>query len=102
MKKAVIAVGGRQYLVKEGDEIVVNYLNSSSDEVKFKPLAVWEDKSISIGQPEVEGSVVSAKVDNAMQKGDKVVSIRYKAKKRVKTVRGHRQLETKLSIKKIS
>ncbi len=101
MKKAVIKSGARQYIVTEGQEIEVNRLNEDK-KVTFEPLLVIDGDKVSIGTPLVKGASVSADVIDPELKGDKVVAIRYKAKKRVKKVRGHRQALTKLKITKIA
>lgn len=102
MKKAVITTGSKQYLVTEGQEIEVELLKDVSKKVEFNALLVIDDKNIQVGSPEVKGAVVSAEVITADVQSDKVTSIRYKAKKRVHTVRGHRQHKTVLKIAKIS
>ncbi|MCA9346255.1 50S ribosomal protein L21 [Candidatus Saccharibacteria bacterium] len=96
MKKAVIACGGIQHLVAEGDEIVVNYVGDLKT-VDFTPLALIEGKDTLVDGNKLSALKVSAKVVEDL-KGDKVISIRYKAKKRVNTKRGHRQKLSKLSI----
>jgi len=50
----------------------------------------------------VAGAKVTAEVTETLVKGDKVTAIRYKAKKRVKKVRGHRQQFTTIKITKIT
>lgn len=102
MKKAVITTGSKQYLVTEGQEIEVELLKDASKKVEFNALLVIDDKNIEVGTPEVKGATVSADVITADVQTDKVTSIRYKAKKRVHTVRGHRQHKTVLKISKIS
>ena len=101
MKKAVIATGGKQYLVSEGQELDVELLADEKN-VIFEPLLVIDGDNVSVGAPTVKGAKVTADIKEQSVKDDKVTSIRYKAKKRVKTVRGHRQQKTKLVIKKIS
>lgn len=101
MKKAVIATGGRQYLVSEGDVIDVELLKADKT-VDFEALLIIDGEKISVGTPTVTGAKVSAKIEEADIKDDKVTSIRYKAKKRVKTIRGHRQRKTRISISKIA
>ena len=91
MKKAVIATGGKQYIVSEGDSIKVELLKTDKKTITFEPMIVIDDKKVTIGKPIVEGAVVSADITEADEKQDKVTSIRYKAKKRVRKVRGHRQ-----------
>jgi large subunit ribosomal protein L21 len=102
MKKAVIQSGGKQYLVSEGDTIEVELLKDPAKSVVFKPLLVLDDQKVTIGKPAVEASKVEAQLVEADKQGDKVVSIRYKAKKRVRKVQGHRQRHTILKISKIN
>jgi len=101
MKKAVIATGGKQYLVAEGQELEVELLEPSKS-VSFEALLVIDDENILVGTPNVTGVKVGADVVEQVVKADKVVAIRYKAKKRVKKVRGHRQKLTRIKITKIT
>lgn len=102
MKKAVIQTGNKQYLVKKGDEIKVELLKSDKKTAEFEPLLVIDEDKIQIGTPTVSGSKVSADIISANELADKVTSIRYKAKKRVRKVHGHRQHQTIISIKSIT
>ena len=102
MKKAVIRTGSKQYVVSEGDVVDVELLKTDTKIVHFVPLLVIDGEKTTVGSPEVSGSKVSAEVVNSDAKADKVTSIRYKAKKRVHTVRGHRQHQTQLKITKIA
>lgn len=102
MKKAVILTGGKQYLVAEGETIKVELVKAEGTSVSFEPLLVIDGDSISVGSPTLPKISVTADVINADQQADKVTSIRYKAKKRVHTVRGHRQHQTVLKITKIA
>lgn len=97
MKKAVIVCGARQYLVSEGDELEVNHV-SESGSLSFSPLLVIDDKEVLVGAPTLEDHAVRVEVVTPELKGEKVTAIRYKAKKRVKKVRGHRQLLTKIRV----
>ena len=101
MKKAVIATGGKQYLVTEGETLEVELLGTDDKKVTFEPLLVIDGDDITVGTP-VAKATVSAEVVEADVKADKVTSIRYKAKKRVHTVRGHRQHHAVLKIAKIA
>jgi large subunit ribosomal protein L21 len=100
-KKAVISTGGHQYLVAEGDEIQVEMLNSDK-KAEFEALMVVDGDKTSVGTPTVTGVKITADVLEAEVKQDKVVSIRYKAKKRVDVRRGHRQKLTRIKISKIA
>jgi large subunit ribosomal protein L21 len=101
MKKAVIATGGKQYLVKEGDILEVELLKDTKS-IDFEALMIIDGEKVSIGKPIIKDSSVKAEVLEPSIKTDKVTSIRYKAKKRVNKVKGHRQLKTKIKISKIA
>lgn len=101
MKKAVIATGGKQYLVSEGEELEVELL-APAKTVEFEALLVIDGDKISVGAPSVAGAKVTAEVVEQLTKDDKVIAIRYKSKKRVRKVRGHRQRHSRIKISKIS
>ena len=101
MKKAVIATGGKQYIVTEGLTLDVELLGDES-KVSFTPLLVIDGDKVTVGTPEVAGSTVTADVVEKEILGDKVLAIRYKAKKRVRKVHGHRQHKSVIKITKIS
>jgi large subunit ribosomal protein L21 len=102
MSKAVIATGGKQYVVAVGDQIEVELLaDTDKKTVTFEPLLVFDDKDAKVGTPVVAGAKVTAEIVEEDVKQDKVTSIRYKAKKRVRTVRGHRQRKTVIKISSI-
>jgi large subunit ribosomal protein L21 len=101
VKKAVIATGGKQYIVSEGDIIEVELLEAEKT-VEFEPLMVIDGDKTTVGTPAVKGAKVTAEVVEQNVKADKVMAIRYKAKKRVHKVRGHRQQHTQIKISKIA
>ena len=101
MKKAAIEVGGKQYLVSEGDEILVDLLPEETTELSVEPMLVIDGDDTKVGTPTVKGAKVTAKVTEGLVKGDKVRVIRYKSKKRVHTETGHRQKYTKIKIESI-
>ena len=102
MKKAVIATGGKQYLVAEGETLEVELLNQEGKTATFVPLLVVDGDKTTVGTPEVSGAKVTAELVDANVQADKVTAIRYKSKKRVRKVRGHRQRHTVLRVTKIS
>jgi large subunit ribosomal protein L21 len=102
MKKAIIATGGKQYLVAEGETLEVERLKLEAKTAVFEPLLVIDGDKVSVGTPLVAGVKVSAEIVEADVKADKVTSIRFKAKKRVHTVRGHRQMHDRIKITKIA
>ena len=102
MKKAAIATGGKQYLVAVGDTINVELLNSDAKTANFDALLVIDGDNTIVGTPNVDKVKVTADIVEADTKEDKVTSIRYKAKKRVRKVRGHRQHKSTIKITKIA
>jgi large subunit ribosomal protein L21 len=102
MKKAVISTGGKQYLVVEGETLDVELLKGDAKTHDFEALLVIDGDKVSVGAPVVDKAKVTAEVVEADVQADKVTSIRYKAKKRVHTVRGHRQHHTTLKVTKIA
>jgi large subunit ribosomal protein L21 len=100
-KKAVIQTGGKQYLVHEGQTLEVELLEEGKAP-SFEALLVIDGDSTKVGAPVVEGVKVTAEVTEQVVKADKVVAIRYKAKKRVHKRKGHRQKHTQIKITKIA
>lgn len=101
MKKAVITTGGKQYLVTEGETLEVELLKVDGKTATFEPLLVIDGDNVVVGKPTVEKAIVNAEVVAEDVQADKVTSIRYKAKKRVHKVRGHRQHQTHIKIVQI-
>jgi large subunit ribosomal protein L21 len=101
MKKAVITTGSKQYIVAEGDTLKVELIKGDSKTIDFEALLTIDDDKILIGSPNVAKAKVTAEIVEADVQSDKVTSIRYKAKKRVHKVRGHRQHQSVLKINKI-
>src|SRR3989344_611853 len=99
-KKAVFATGGKQYIVSEGDVIEVDLLKDTK-KATFDTLMVIEGDKVSVGRPLVEVVKIAADITEQVVKAEKVIAIRFKAKKRVKKVRGHRQRHTQIKITKI-
>ncbi len=102
MKIAVIATGGKQYLVKEGDTLKIEKLDKKKDStITFSKVLLYSDgKTTEVGKPSVKGAKVTAKVlDEGRSR--KVMVIKYKSKVRYKRTLGHRQHFTKIKIEKI-
>mgnify|MGYP001231088301 CR=1 FL=1 len=100
MKKAIIATGGHQYVVTEGQVLEVETLAEGKKAV-FEALLVIDGEKVSVGTPTVKEAKVEAEI-LAQTRGEKVTAIRYKAKKRVKKVHGHKQHLTQIKITKIA
>ena len=100
---AVIKTGGKQYRVREGDQIDVEKINAEigSDVIFENVLMLSINGTIEIGKPIVECKKVIAEIAE-QKKSDKVISLRYKNKTRQRVLRGHRQNLTSVIIKNIS
>lgn len=103
MKYAVIKTGGKQYKVKEGDEILVEKIEGKEKtSISFPEiLLVVNDEKRSIGKPVVKNFIVKGKLLSQV-KGKKIRIATYKAKSRYRKVKGHRQRLSKVLIEKIS
>ena len=101
MKKAVVKVGGKQFIVSEKETLLVDLLPQGTKELKLDALMLIDGDKVEVGTPVVKGVKVSAKVVDELVKGEKIRVIRYKAKKRVHKETGHRQKYTKIQITSI-
>ena len=101
MKKAVVKVGGKQFIVSEKETLLVDLLPQGTKELKLDALMLIDGDKVEVGTPVVQGVKVSAKVVDELVKGEKIRVIRYKAKKRVHKENGHRQKYTKIEIASI-
>lgn len=99
--KAVVKIGGKQYLVAEKETLLVDLLPEGTKELTLDALLVIDGDKTTVGAPLVKGVTVKAKVVDEKVAGDKVRVIRYKSKKRVNTQTGHRQKYTKIEIASI-
>lgn len=95
---AIVATGGKQYRVEQGDEIAVEKLEGDvGDAVGLTPvLVVGDDGEVTAG-PDLDGSTVEATI-TGHGKGDKIIVFTYKNKTRQRRKRGHRQHQTTIRI----
>ncbi|MDN5835691.1 MAG: 50S ribosomal protein L21 [bacterium] len=101
MKKAVVKVGGQQFVVAEKETLLVDLLPEGTKELELDALLTIDGDKTTVGTPLIKGVKVSAKVVEPIVKGDKIRVIRYKSKKRVHKENGHRQKYSKLEITSI-
>lgn len=100
---AIVATGGKQYRVKEGEKLRVEKLNAEAgDTVELdKVLLVGEGEDVKVGAPYLDGAKVTAKVA-ANGRGDKVKIVKFKRRKHSRKQMGHRQAYTEIEITGIS
>ncbi|HEU4715216.1 MAG TPA: 50S ribosomal protein L21 [Candidatus Saccharimonadales bacterium] len=96
--KAVVKIGGKQFVVAEKETLLVDLLQEGTKELALDALLVIDGDKATVGTPTVKGVKVTAKVVEDLVKGEKVRAIRYKAKKRVHKEMGHRQKYSKIEI----
>lgn len=101
MTKAVVKIGGKQYVVSEKETLLVDLLQEGTKELSLDALLVIDGEKTTVGTPTVKGVKVTAKVVEDEVKGDKIRVIRYKSKKRVHKETGHRQKYSKIEITSI-
>lgn len=99
---AIIATGGKQYKVAEGDIIRVEKLGVGEGEtVTFDQVLAVNNGELVVGTPVVTGAKVSAKVLGE-GKAKKVIVYKYKRKSGYHKKNGHRQQFTQVQIESIT
>lgn len=99
---AIIATGGKQYKVSEGDVIRVEKLGVDAGETyTFDQVLAVNDGELKVGCPTVEGAKVTASVVGD-GKAKKVIVYKYKRKTGYHKKNGHRQAYTELKIESIT
>ena len=99
--KAVVKIGGKQYLVAEKETLLVDLLPEGTKELDLDALLVIDGDKTTVGAPFVKGVKVKAKVVDEKVAGEKIRVIRYKSKKRVNTQTGHRQKYSRIEVTSI-
>ena len=99
--KAVVKVGGKQYVVTEKETLLVDRLPDGTKELTLDAMLVIDGDKTTVGTPVVKGVAVKANVIEEEVKGDKLRIIRYKAKKRVHKETGHRQKYSRIQVASI-
>lgn len=98
---AIIATGGKQYKVSEGDIVKVELLKAEENEkIDLEVLMCADGEKVLVGK-DVRNAKVSATVIGD-GKGKKISIFRYKSKKNIRRRKGHRQPFTAIRIEKIS
>lgn len=100
---AIIADGGRQYKVEEGQILEIDFreVNAGDDLVFDRVLAVSSEEGFKLGKPTVDGASVKATVIGE-SKGEKIFIQKFRRRKNSKTRTGHRQKYVKVRIGSIA
>ena len=101
---AIIADGGRQYKVEEGQILSIDLRDgiAAGAAITFdQVLCVSGNGGIKIGKPIVAGATVQAEVLIPLEKGEKVYIQKFRRRKNYRRRTGHRQKYTQVKIGKI-
>jgi large subunit ribosomal protein L21 len=100
---AIIVDGGKQYKVREGQEVTIDFREAQSgDKVTFdRVLASSDGTNIKIGQPVLTGALVEAEIVG-IEQGPKLVVQKFRKRKNSDRRTGHRQIHSVVKINKIS
>ena len=97
---AVIATGGKQHRVSQGERVDVERLGADGEEVIFEPVLVVDGKKVVTGG-DLSGARVTARVVGEA-KGPKVRGFTYRPKARTRRRWGHRQRYTTIEVTSIT
>ena len=98
---AIIATGGKQYKVSEGDIITIEKLGvEAGEKVTFDNVLAVSDGSLKVGADAAKATVDASVVENG--RGKKVIVYKYKRKTGYHKKNGHRRSFTKVKIEKIN
>ena len=99
MRIAIVESGGKQYRVVEGSNIAVDRLAFDVGKTIDceRVMLMTDGDEPMVGTPTVDGITVSATVVDHV-KGPKVISFKYRPKKRIRVKGGHRHFYTRLMI----
>jgi large subunit ribosomal protein L21 len=100
---AIVETGGKQFRVSEGDIIRTDLIETEvGSSITFDRIILAADgDDVSIGTPVLSGVTVSGTVLR-QAKDKKILVFRYKSKKRIRKLNGHRQRFAEVRIDKIS
>ncbi len=98
---AIIATGGKQYKVSEGDIITIEKLGvEAGEKVTFDQVIAISDNGLKVGADVANASVEASVVKEG--RGKKVIVYKYKRKSGYHKKNGHRQPFTQVKIEKIN
>ena len=98
---AIIATGGKQYKVSEGDVIRVEKLDvEAGNAVTFDKVIAVSDNGLKVGEAVANATVSATVMDQGRAR--KVIVYKYKRKTGYHKKNGHRQAYTQVKIEKIN
>ncbi len=98
---AIVATGGKQYRVEEGQTLEVERLGETGSDVELRPVMVVDGDQVLATPSELSGASVSARILGEV-KGRKIDGFTYKSKSNQRRRYGHRQTYATIEITGIS
>jgi large subunit ribosomal protein L21 len=95
---AIIETSGKQYRVEPGARVVVDRVDAAvGDTITLGNVLLLAGDGVKIGKPTVEGASVEARVVEHFR-GEKVITFKYRRRKRTRRTVGSRHSHTALEI----
>ncbi len=94
---AIVATGGKQYRVQEGQTLNVERLGEAGSDVELRPVMVVDGDQVLATPSELAGASVSARIVEEI-KGKKIDGFTYKSKTNQRRRFGHRQTYATIEI----
>ncbi len=94
---AVVATGGKQYRVEEGQKVRVERLGEPGSEVELRPVLLVDGADVLSTPSQLAGVQVSARILDEV-KGKKIDGFTYKPKTNQRRRYGHRQAYATIEI----
>lgn len=98
---AVIELGGKQYKVEQGDEVLVDRLDLNEGKTLTVTPLLLGGGTNALTPAELKGAKVKAKVEEHLL-GNKIRVFTYKPKRGFKKMKGHRSRLSRVTIQDIS
>ncbi|MFH1875683.1 MAG: 50S ribosomal protein L21 [Candidatus Omnitrophota bacterium] len=97
---AIVEISNKQYLIKEGESLKVERLKQEGEITLDKVLLVADEGTVTIGNPYINKAKVTATITGEA-KGEKIISYKYRRRKKSRWKKGHRQIYTLLTVSRI-
>lgn len=102
MEYAIVQISGKQYTIREGEEVLVDRLSSPTQSYEISEvLLLRKNGTVYVGSPFVQDAVIKARVLGEI-KGKKIRVSKFKAKVRYDKTIGFRPVYSKLKIETVA
>jgi large subunit ribosomal protein L21 len=99
MKYAVVKLSGKQYRIKEGEDLLIDKVVK---DLTYDVLMLNDEGKVSVGTPKLDDVKIDFKILESDLKGEKIDVYKYKSKSRYRKKIGFRPHFTKLHVEKIN